>query len=77
MCYKKYFSKISPILLFLLFALICCTESTESTESNNSPYVNSITAFPDPVQVSDSFAVFVSAKDVDGDPLTYDWFCTN
>ena len=49
----------------------------ESTEPNHNPVVNSIVAFPNPVQVSDSFAVFVSAEDVDGDPLTYDWFYTN
>jgi hypothetical protein len=62
------------IVLILLNNIIGCEESTEP---NHNPVVNSIIAFPNPVQVSDSFAVFCSAEDIDGDPLTYDWFCTN
>ena len=62
------------IILILIVAIIGCEDSTEP---NHNPVVNSIIAFPDPVQVSDSFAVFVSAEDIDDDPLTYDWFCTN
>lgn len=61
------------IVLVILFNIGC----EKSTEPNHNPVVNSIIAFPDPVQVSDSFAVFVSAEEIDGDPLTYDWFCTN
>lgn len=74
MSYKKNILIKFSIVLILLSKVIGCAESTEP---NNDPTVNSILAFPNPVQVSDSFAVFCSAEDIDGDPLTYDWFCTN
>ena len=72
-CKKNVKIKLS-MMLILIIAIIGCEESTEP---NHNPIVNSIIAFPNPVQVSDSFAVFVSAEDIDGDPLTYDWFCSN
>ena len=50
----------------------CVTEPT-----NHNPIVTSIVAFPNPVQLADSFLVTCSAHDVDGDPLTYDWECSN
>lgn len=60
-----------------LIILILISGCNQSTEPNHDPVVNSIVAFPNQVHVSDSFAVFCSAYDADGDPLTYDWFCTN
>ena len=44
---------------------------------NHNPVVTSIVTFPSQVQVSDSFVVICSAHDIDGDPLTYDWECSN
>ena len=70
---KNVLIKIFVALLILIIISSC----KQSTEPNHDPVVNSIVAFPNQVQVSDSFAVFCSADDVDSDPLTYDWFCTN
>jgi hypothetical protein len=59
----------------LLLLLSAGCEST--APENHDPVVTSIVAFPQQVQAPDSFAVIVSAHDVDRDSLFYDWFCTN
>lgn len=74
MFYRKYVLLQLLILVVGQFLLSGCDGSTNP---NNNPVVNSIAAFPDHVEVADSFAVFCSAFDPDGDPLTYDWTCTN
>ena len=74
MASKKYF--LTNLVLVLMMAVLSFS-CNESTEPNHNPVVNSIVAFPNAVQFSDSFAIFCSADDVDGDPLTYDWECTN
>ena len=70
---KNILIDFSIILILITMGISC----KESTEPNHDPVVNSIVAFPNAVQFSDSFAVFCSADDLDGDPLTYDWECTN
>ena len=70
---KNVLIKVFVALLILIIISSC----KQSTEPNHDPSVISIVAFPNQVQVSDSFAVFCSADDADGDPLSYDWFCTN
>ena len=68
--------KILLIGILFLFFSISCQEETTAPE-NNDPVISSMTAFPEQVELSDSFIVITEAYDIDGDSLFYDWSCTS
>ena len=66
--------------LTLLFSVVLawgCGGEKTAGPVNNDPVIMSVHAFPSWVAPSDSFAVFCSAYEPDGDSLFYDWSCTS
>lgn len=62
------------VFVFLVLGILNCSQqnSTENTE-NNPPVINAIIALPDSIEINESITIFCSAKDEDGDHLTYQW----
>lgn len=54
-----------------------CSDDNTTAPINEDPVITSVHAFPNFVVPSDSFAVFCSAYEPDGDSLFYDWSCTS
>ena len=62
-----------PICLILMLLGIGCKEEATGPRNHN-PTITSLAAFPDVVHPLDSFVVFCSAYDIDGDTIVYDWY---
>ena len=54
-----------------------CKRENTTAPVNNDPVIASIHAFPMLIAPSDSFAVFCSAYEPDGDSIFYNWSCTS
>lgn len=54
-----------------------CDDENTTAAINNDPVITSVRAFPNLVALSDSFVVFCSVYEPNGDSLFYDWSCTS
>ncbi|MBK8166467.1 MAG: hypothetical protein IPK64_10985 [bacterium] len=54
-----------------------CSSDDTTAPPNSDPIITAVRFFPAQVTPADSFAVFCTAHEPDGDALLYDWSCTS
>lgn len=64
---------IAGLLLGLIVEGCKHSQTAPAPPHNHSPTISAVTLFPSSVGVSDSAFVQLSATDLDGDTLVYDW----
>jgi len=68
------FSKINiSVLSFIFLFTLSCNEDKPTEPVNNIPEIQSITASPSSIKVSETTSLSCVATDADGDELTYSW----
>lgn len=67
--------EVLTVALLIGLTVGACKHSSTAPAAprNHSPMISSVTLFPSSIGVSDSAMVQLTASDVDGDTLVYDW----